>query len=70
MKVAGTINAAHNHNVETSASVLQHQGLLHISIWNVFQLSIDQDGWLLLSFHFCMTSLKNGKTLSLRSENL
>ena len=31
-------------HVENSASVLQHQGLLHISIWNVFQLSIDQDG--------------------------
>lgn len=62
MKVAGATNAA--HHVENSASVLQHQGLLHISIWNVFQLSIDQDGWKMLSFHFCMKSLNNGKTLS------
>ena len=68
MKVAGATNAA--HHVENSASVLQHQGLLHISIWNVFQLSIDQDRWKMLSFHFCMKSLNNGKTLSLGSENL
>ena len=63
MKVAGATNAA--HHVEKFSPPCFSTKVFYTSLFGMlFQLSINQDGWKMLSFHFCMKSLNYWNTLS------